>query len=412
MRVTTVLAILFAFVFAFTAAWEREGMCEPQADENKMCSLPKDHQLFQLNDDLKKSEGPNETFYSFIGVSPGASHEEITKAYRKRASRIHPDKAKQSFIANYGKPKKGQKGPKVHKKPSQREINVFYKEANDRFARLGVIAKILQGPQRERYDFFLKTGFPAWRGTGWYYQRYRPGLGTVMIGLFIVMGGVAHYGALYLSWKRQRQFMERYIRNAKRMAWGDETGIQGILGLDGNTGTATGAATSFGTPSVGEDNGVAGSNRRQRRMQERADKRVARDPKAAKTTKDNRFPVEAESTPGPRGTKKRVIAENGKILVVDSVGNVYLEQTNEEGEVHEYLLDLDEIQKPTIYDTAMLRLPIWVYGKIMARFSSSSSSTTEEEIQTDSTEDTVINQSVTVHPNEKRQRKKPATVRR
>jgi hypothetical protein len=36
MRVTTVLAILLAFVFAFTAAWEREGMCEPQADDNKI----------------------------------------------------------------------------------------------------------------------------------------------------------------------------------------------------------------------------------------------------------------------------------------------------------------------------------------------------------------------------------------
>jgi len=215
-----------------------------------MYSLPTDHQLFQLNDELKKSEGPNETFYSFIGVSPASSKQEITKAYHKKASRIHPDKAKQSFIANYGKPKKGQKGPKVHKKPSQREINNFYKEANDRFARLGAIATILRGPQRERYDFFLKTGFPAWRGTGWYYRRYRPGLGTVMIGLFIVMGGLAHYGALYISWKRQRQFIDRYIRNARQMAWGDETGIQGILGLDGNAGASTGATTSFGTLEV------------------------------------------------------------------------------------------------------------------------------------------------------------------
>jgi hypothetical protein len=38
MRVATVLAILLAFVFAFTAAWEREGMCEPQADDNKTCA--------------------------------------------------------------------------------------------------------------------------------------------------------------------------------------------------------------------------------------------------------------------------------------------------------------------------------------------------------------------------------------
>src|SRR5579871_4221493 len=269
-----------------------------------MYSLPTDHQLFQLNDELKKSEGPNETFYSFIGVSPASSKQEITKAYHKKASRIHPDKAKQSFIANYGKPKKGQKGPKVHKKPSQREINNFYKEANDRFARLGAIATILRGPQRERYDFFLKTGFPAWRGTGWYYRRYRPGLGTVMIGLFIVMGGLAHYGALYISWKRQRQFIDRYIRNARQMAWGDETGIQGILGLDGNAGASTGATTSFGTLDASEDSGAAGSNRRQRRMQERADKRAARDSKTAKTAKEKgvNSQAETESVPGSRGT--------------------------------------------------------------------------------------------------------------
>jgi hypothetical protein len=230
-----------------------------------------------------------------------------------------------------------------------------------------------------------------------------------MFGLFIVMGGLAHYGALYLSWKRQREFMERYIRNARRMAWGDETGIQGILGLDGNAGTTTSATTSFGMPSASEESGVAGSNRRQRRMQERADKRAARDPKAAKTTKEK---VEVESTPAPRGTKKRVVAENGKILIVDSVGNVYLEQTTEEGEVHEYLLDPNEIQKPTIYDTALLRLPIWAYGKFMARFSRSSSSTAETEMEADDDDDATIKQDVAAHPNGKKQRRKPATVHR
>jgi len=38
MRATTVLGILLAFVFAFTAAWEREGMCKPLADDNKICA--------------------------------------------------------------------------------------------------------------------------------------------------------------------------------------------------------------------------------------------------------------------------------------------------------------------------------------------------------------------------------------
>jgi len=29
-----------------------------------------------------------------------------------------------------------------------------------------------------RYDFFYKNGVPKWRGTGYYYSRFRPGLGV------------------------------------------------------------------------------------------------------------------------------------------------------------------------------------------------------------------------------------------
>ncbi len=29
-----------------------------------------------------------------------------------------------------------------------------------------------------RYDFFYKNGVPIWRGTGYYYSRFRPGLGV------------------------------------------------------------------------------------------------------------------------------------------------------------------------------------------------------------------------------------------
>ena len=28
------------------------------------------------------------------------------------------------------------------------------------------------------YDFFYKNGVPKWRGTGYYYSRFRPGLGV------------------------------------------------------------------------------------------------------------------------------------------------------------------------------------------------------------------------------------------
>lgn len=29
-----------------------------------------------------------------------------------------------------------------------------------------------------RYDFFYKNGVPKWRGTGYYYSRFRPGVGV------------------------------------------------------------------------------------------------------------------------------------------------------------------------------------------------------------------------------------------
>ena len=108
---------------------------------------------------------------------------------------------------------------------------------------------------------------------------------------------------------------------------------------------------------------------------------------------------------GPQGAKKRVVAENGKVLIVDTVGNVYLEEETEEGETHEYLLDVsslchltnrctcaffssleiapnspllanafrqvDEIPRPSIYDTLLFRLPVWAYNRSIGRLTGS-----------------------------------------
>src|SRR5438045_7587316 len=100
---------------------------------------------------------------------------------------MHPDKAKQQFIASKALPKSrktkmGQKkakpGVTVNKGPTDAELKRVYKLANERYARLAVVADILRGPGRERYDHFLKNGFPKWKGTGYYYSRFRPGLGS------------------------------------------------------------------------------------------------------------------------------------------------------------------------------------------------------------------------------------------
>lgn len=323
--------LLLVGLVAFAAAWTKE-----------------DHEIFRLRDEVSAHEGSDSTFYSFLGIKPSANQEEINKAYRKLSRTLHPDKARSNWLASINTPKKPQtkEGAKPtvhvqkHRQPSQSEVNKFNKEASARFERLSLVANVLRGPERARYDHFLKNGFPVWRGTGYYYQRFRPGLGSVLLGLFVVLGGGAHYAALYLGWKRQREFVERYIKHARRTAWGDEGGIGAIPGLGGQT------IGSAPRQNGSENEDSMQWNRRQKRAMEKEKKRDSKNPakaaKAAEKAKTSGIstPVEAELTSGPVGAKKRTRAENGKVLIVDSVGNVFLEEETEEGEIQEFLLDV------------------------------------------------------------------------
>jgi hypothetical protein len=332
-----------------------------------------DYEIFRLRDEVVLSEGPDVTFYDFLGVKPSASQIELNKALKKKSRTLHPDKIKQQFIAarSTAKPKaKGEKkAPGVHvsKGPSEKEVKTAYKEATERYARLGVVAKILQGENRERYDHFLANGFPKWRGTGYYYARFRPGLGSVLVGLFLVLGGGAHYGALVLGWKRQREFIDRYIRQARRTAWGDETGIRGIPAVSGSPAPLP-AATEDG------ENMMQMTRRQKRQLDKENKKDKSGKGKTAGRASGTHTPVrDAASAPvdGPSGEKKRVVADNGKILIVDAIGDVYLEEEDEDGKKQEFLLDPNEIPKPTLKDTALYKFPGWIYHKITARFSRS-----------------------------------------
>jgi hypothetical protein len=150
-----------------------------------------------------------------------------------------------------------------------------------------------------------------------------------LAGLFIFVGGGGHWLALYMSWKRQQEFVGRYIKFARHAAWGDNLGIPG---LDG-TATPPVTATDEGEPQRQP------MNRRERRMQEK-DAKKEKSEKKTKGIKAAKASPAATPPVGATGPRKRVVAENGKILVVDSVGNVYLEQADEEGETHEFLLDV------------------------------------------------------------------------
>ncbi|KAF2810077.1 uncharacterized protein BDZ99DRAFT_358397, partial [Mytilinidion resinicola] len=354
MKPHALLALVLGLLVSLAAAWSKE-----------------DHEIFRLRDEVIAHEGSNVTFYDLLNLSPSATQEQINKAYRKKSREIHPDKARQVFIANYGKAPKAKAGEKkkpgvtVRKgQPSKKEVDAFMKEATPRYQRLTVVVEILKGPSRERYDHFLRNGFPKWRGTGYYYARFRPGLGSVLLGLFVVGGGAIHYIFLVQSWTRRRAFAESYIRHARRMAWGDDSGIAGIPGANG-----TPASQGWETPSNGDEpQESVVMNRRQKRNQEK-ESRKAKNGKAAKGAKSSGIstPVEAVLTSGPVGAKKRVVAENGKVLIVDSVGNVYIEEKTGEGKTVEYLLDIDEMRKPTFYDTGLWKLPKFFYMQSVGR---------------------------------------------
>ncbi|EAS31805.3 DnaJ domain-containing protein [Coccidioides immitis RS] len=337
--------LLLAGFLALAAAWTKE-----------------DHEIFRLREEIIATEGVNVTFYDFLGVKPSASHVEITKAFRRKSKQLHPDKAKRSFIASRAKPPRTSSGKKkdgvhVSKRPSDREIQKVVKHATERYARLGIVHDVLKGPGRERYDHFLNNGFPIWKGSGYYYSRFRPGLGTVLIGLFLAFGGAAHYLALVLSWKRQVEFVDRYIRHARRAAWGDELGIQGI----GNLSNYNDNASTTAAAENGEEHVVL--NRKQKRMMEKENRKESKKAKKEGSS-GTATPTNVVTSVGDR---KRVVAENGKVLIVDAIGNVFLEEETEDGEKEEFFLDINEIHRPTMRDTLAYRLPQWLYRKLVGR---------------------------------------------
>ncbi|KAF3361098.1 hypothetical protein VdG1_04739 [Verticillium dahliae VDG1] len=318
MKFMTLLFGLLGLV-TMAAAWSKE-----------------DREIFRIRDELRAHmEDPDQSFYDLLGIKPSASIEDISKAFRKITRSLHPDKVAQKLKAERIAAKKAGTfipGVNINKPPSQKEIRAAVKVAEERQSRLSLFRTILSGPERDRYDHFLRNGFPAWKGTNYYYDRYRPGLGTALFG--------------------------RYIKFARDQAWGDNLDVPGI------------DYASPSPPPADDDEQQQATlpvNRRQRRFEEKA----ARKEKG--TTKVKRSAGSGTATPRetqgdrPVGPRKRVIAENGKVLVVDHSGNVYLEEQDEEGNLEQFLLDPTELKEPTFFDTAVVRLPVWAFNSTVGR---------------------------------------------
>ncbi|ORY90640.1 DnaJ domain-containing protein [Leucosporidium creatinivorum] len=150
-----------------------------------------DHEIFDIVSALEKAEGKGATFYSFLNVTKSVAEKELSKAYRKRSLELHPDKNPNDSVVA------------------------------DRFARLGTIAAILRDAEkRKRYDFFYDNGVPKWRGTGYYYSRWRPGFGSVVAGL-IVFSCFIHYFFLVMTYFVSKARIRQFQDQALVMAWGE-----------------------------------------------------------------------------------------------------------------------------------------------------------------------------------------------
>lgn len=179
---------------------------------------PLDREIFHLNEQIQADLGPSTTFYSWLEIPVKASYDDIAKAYKRLSRQIHPDKVAMQLrrkLKEQNANKDGEK-PLVMTPAQERK---FYKEATDRFARLGLVNKILTNVEsRERYDFFLKHGFPKLKGSDYFYTRYRPGVGFVFVFLYLLIG-VGQYVVLKLTAMQHVKHMKSVIEDVKTFAW-------------------------------------------------------------------------------------------------------------------------------------------------------------------------------------------------
>ncbi|WFC99907.1 hypothetical protein MYAM1_002653 [Malassezia yamatoensis] len=171
-KILGVCLCLFAGAFVSATQWSKE-----------------DIEIFELQHALEQIEGAGTNFYSIMGLKPSASLGDIRKAYREKSLEWHPDK--NSGVAN----------------------------AYKRFEQLGLIHKILRDERRDRYNHFLTHGFPKWRNTGYYYERYRPGILSVLV-LIVLLSVGAQYLVQTMNWRRDKERIENLRRSAYAVAWG------------------------------------------------------------------------------------------------------------------------------------------------------------------------------------------------
>ncbi|ODV93252.1 hypothetical protein PACTADRAFT_72410 [Pachysolen tannophilus NRRL Y-2460] len=150
-----------------------------------------DREIFRINYELKKDLGENYDFYKWLNLSngPKSSFEEINRAFKKISRTLHPDK----FTQNFNKQKK------------------------IKFERLSIIGDILRSDKKDRYDFFLKNGFPKYNGSDYFYTKFKPGLILTLIILFLIIS-ILHFCSIILQRKADKKRIELLLNDLQKAA--------------------------------------------------------------------------------------------------------------------------------------------------------------------------------------------------
>ncbi|KAK6205057.1 DnaJ domain-containing protein [Scheffersomyces amazonensis] len=208
--VSVVVAFVLLLATCQAAAWSKE-----------------DYEIFKLNDKIVEDLGAGSSFYSWLGLEngPKSTLQEITKAYRKKSRLLHPDKFS-------GKSRSAQK------------------HAEERFQRLSLVGNILRDQSlKKRYDYFLSKGFPKWKGTGYFYTKFRPGLILTAFGLYLLISAF-QFISLRINRKQDYKRILQMKEVIKSQAWGgsiippadgsdrklyqEETGKSFVVKVDGS----------------------------------------------------------------------------------------------------------------------------------------------------------------------------------
>jgi len=164
--------------------------------------------------------------------------------------------------------------------------------------------------------------------------------------------------------------MREYIKDARTAAWGKGgiPGLNDVLEAAGNGGEATGAEQKLS----------------------RAERRAGKGKSVKESSRSGSATPSTQHT-----TKRRVQADNGKTLMVDSAGSVYLVEQDENGKDVHLILNLDDIEGPKIKNTLLVTLPLWIFDKTIGKLIPGRNASTAGDEVHDSEEDVDGDEEVT-----------------